>query len=147
MHVPHLMYTQNPSPLRFSSNYVDSLIWLHNGDMQILKTTGSLLVPFWADLRESLSVYPKSRKISNNFPTALVPSIIILQLFFSYHFLGILGVTTVNRPKKTLKVIRLFSKFACHLFIGKWGRPQNFKKIREVRDFECTLTLLGHLIF
>ena len=78
------MYTQNPSPLRFSSNFVESLIWLYNGDMQILKKIGSLLGPFWADLRESLKKYPKSRKNSHNFPTALVPSIIILQLFFSY---------------------------------------------------------------
>ena len=52
--------------------------------MQILKTIGSLLRPFWADLRDSLSVYPKSGKNSHNFPIALVPSIIILQLFFSY---------------------------------------------------------------
>ena len=43
-------------PLWFSSNFVDSLIWLWNGDMQISKTIGSLLGPFWADLRESLSV-------------------------------------------------------------------------------------------
>ena len=78
------MYTQNPSPLRFSSNFVESLIWLYNGDMQILKKVGSLLGHFWADLRESLKKYPKSRKNSHNFPTALVPSIIILQLFFSY---------------------------------------------------------------
>ena len=78
------MYPQNPSPLRFSSNFVESLIWLYNGDMQILKKIGSLLGPFWADLRESLKKYPKSRKNSHNFQTALVPSIIILQLFFSY---------------------------------------------------------------
>ena len=78
------MYPQNPSPLRFSSNFVETLIWLYNGDMQILKKIGSLLGPFWADLRESLKKYPKSRKNSHNFPTALVPSIIILQLFFSY---------------------------------------------------------------
>ena len=78
------MYTQNPSPLRFTSNFVESLIWLYNGDMQILKKIGSLLGPFWADLRESLKKYPKSHKNSHNFPAALVPSIIILQLFFSY---------------------------------------------------------------
>ena len=39
---------------------------------------------FWADLRESLSVYPKSGKNSLNFSIVLVQSIIILQLFFSY---------------------------------------------------------------
>ena len=48
------------------------------------KRSGSLLGPFWADLRESLKKYPKSHKNSHNFPAALVPSIIILQLFFSY---------------------------------------------------------------
>ena len=52
--------------------------------MPILKTIGSLLGPFLADLRESLSVYPKSGKNSLNFSTVLVPSIIILQFFFSY---------------------------------------------------------------
>ena len=78
------MYPQNPSPLRFSSNFVETLIWLYNDDMQILKKIGSFLGPVWADLRESLKKYPKSRKNSHNFPNALVPSIIILQLFFSY---------------------------------------------------------------
>ena len=76
------MYTQNPSPLRFSSNFVESLIWPYYGDMQILKKIGSLLGPLWADLRESLKKYPKSRKNRHNFPTALVPSIIIFQIFF-----------------------------------------------------------------
>ena len=52
--------------------------------MPILKTIGSLLGHFWADLRESLSVYPKSGKNSLNFSTVLVTSIIIIQLFFSY---------------------------------------------------------------
>ena len=46
-------------------------------------------------------------------------------------FFGTLRVTSVNRPKKNLKVIRSFSKFACHHFIAKIG---------EVRDFECTFS-------
>ena len=46
-------------------------------------------------------------------------------------FLGTLKVTPVNRPKRALKVIRSFSKFACHLYIAKWGCPPNLKKIVE----------------
>ena len=57
------------------------------------------------------------------------------------HFLGTLRVTPVNRPKKALKVIRSFSKLACHHFIAKWRCPQNLKKIGEVMDFECTFSM------
>ena len=73
--------------------------------MPILKTIGSLLGPFWADLQESLSVYPKSGKNSLNFPTVLVPSIIILQLFFfisKWRFKSILSDEFLNLAKKNL---------------------------------------------
>ena len=45
----------------------------------------------------TLRVYPKSRKNSHNFPTALVPSIIILQLFFSYQIKD-LGLNISKHP-------------------------------------------------
>ena len=111
------MYTQNPSPLRFSSNFVESLIWLYNGDMQILKKIGSLLGHFWADLRESLKKYPKSRKNSHNFPTALVPSIIILQLFFSYQNKD-LSLFYLMNFKILQKKYFLFGCTGCPIFFG-----------------------------
>ena len=56
-------------------------------------------------------------------------------------FSGTFWVTSVNRPKKALKVIRSFSKFACHHYIAKWGYPQNLKEIEEVKDFEGTFSM------
>ena len=112
------MYTQNPSPLRFSSNFVESLIWLYLVDMQILKKIESLLGPFWADLRKSLKKYRKSRKNSHNFPNALVPSIIILQLFFSYQNKDLSRSYLINF--QILQKNIFFGCTGCLIFLGNF---------------------------
>ena len=55
-------------------------------------------------------------------------------------FLGTLRVTPVKRPKRTLYVIKSVSNFACQL-IATCDRPQNLKKIGDVRHLYCTFSV------
>ena len=112
-----------------------------------------LLGPFWADLQESLSVYPKSRKNSHNFPFPLIPSI-ILQLFFSYQmkdlslyylmnfkilqkkifFLGCMGSTLTSYPPFPLPPLACLSwRILMTLPINLWNLKNVMKQKRCTR--------------